>query len=559
MNAVSRRGLLAGSASGAGLAVLPPRRPDQQYRPGQAATSPGARSIVRARQVIVSGKNDGVFIYSGQPALGNLIGSWAAQAGVDAKGNAYPQGLSVALGVITGATFEGTDFIVNSSGAFFYSGTPAAGNLIAAIAPAAGTDQFGNQYYQGYLSATGEGAGNKYAIFNSGQLVFKEYGGSSLALMGVFPQSDYVMQIVSGQRSPAFAQTVMQLSDYATGGTPALLLAPAGSAAVTSDYAEIQGALAVTTGGAAVTGGTVTDTLSAGGGAVTVAANGKVAVSAGGLNPLVNVTDTSSGPSNSNIRATSNAAGDPGLGTIVAGDAHERAQLRSDASLWLGSGAAAPDTNLYRGAANIVRTDDSLAITQAAAPANLANTGQLYADSGPGELGQIDVAGLQTFLSGSQLAQVGGTTVTTVNITALGSLNVPGGDIVAGSSFRWHASGSFGMGTTPSNARMLLYWGGTGGTIIAEIDPPITAGLSGAGWACDGEVNWITKTSCEVTMYVWWHNAAGAVGTVVEFVVTLTTGLSTSGANNLTLAWKWGSVPAGTTLTCDTIRFGKAA
>jgi hypothetical protein len=254
-----------------------------------------------------------------------------------------------------------------------------------------------------------------------------------------------------------------------------------------------------------------------------------------------------------------NAAGDPGFGVQVAGDAHERAQLRSDASLWLGPGTAVPDTNLCRSAPAILRSDGALALTQEAAPGSISTAAQLYTDSGPGELAQVDTAGTQTFLSGSDLAQVGGTTVTTINITALGSKTIPGGKIVAGSSQTWHASGSFGMGTTPSNARMLLYWGGTSGTIIAEVDPPITAGLSGAGWSCDGEVNWLTTTSCEATMYVWWHNAAGAVGTVVEFVVTLTTGLVTNVSKNLTLAWKWGSVPAGTTLTCDTIRFGVPA
>lgn len=45
--------------------------------------------------------------------------------------------------------FDGQDFIVNSSGIFLYSGTPAAGNLIGSWAPAAGTDAFGNTYRAG--------------------------------------------------------------------------------------------------------------------------------------------------------------------------------------------------------------------------------------------------------------------------------------------------------------------------------------------------------------------------------------------------------------------------
>lgn len=53
--------------------------------------------------------------------------------------------------------FNGTDFIINSSGAFFYNGTPASGNLIASITTASGTDPYGNPYQStitGYKSGT---------------------------------------------------------------------------------------------------------------------------------------------------------------------------------------------------------------------------------------------------------------------------------------------------------------------------------------------------------------------------------------------------------------------
>jgi len=48
--------------------------------------------------------------------------------------------------------FEGTDFVINSSGAFFYSGTPAAGNLTASITNAAGTDAETNAYLAGFTT-----------------------------------------------------------------------------------------------------------------------------------------------------------------------------------------------------------------------------------------------------------------------------------------------------------------------------------------------------------------------------------------------------------------------
>jgi hypothetical protein len=46
-------------------------------------------------------------------------------------------------------TFMGNDFVMNSDGLFFYSGTPAFGNLAVALAPTGGTDSFGNTYYEG--------------------------------------------------------------------------------------------------------------------------------------------------------------------------------------------------------------------------------------------------------------------------------------------------------------------------------------------------------------------------------------------------------------------------
>lgn len=46
-------------------------------------------------------------------------------------------------------TFNGTDYIINAAGIFFYSGTPAAGNLIGSWAQTDGTDAFGNTYKAG--------------------------------------------------------------------------------------------------------------------------------------------------------------------------------------------------------------------------------------------------------------------------------------------------------------------------------------------------------------------------------------------------------------------------
>ena len=55
-------------------------------------------------------------------------------------------------------TFNGTNYVINSSGAFFYSPSEGAGNLINSITNSSGTDPFGNIYLNGSASYGGNQA-----------------------------------------------------------------------------------------------------------------------------------------------------------------------------------------------------------------------------------------------------------------------------------------------------------------------------------------------------------------------------------------------------------------
>jgi hypothetical protein len=99
---------------------------------------------------------------------GPPIVGWA----INADGTAY-FGDVTAEGTITATSFAGTDFLINSAGVFVYSGTPAAGNLVGSIAASGGTDGFGNNYLAGSASyaatfATALNAG--FVAFYSGSL-----------------------------------------------------------------------------------------------------------------------------------------------------------------------------------------------------------------------------------------------------------------------------------------------------------------------------------------------------------------------------------------------------
>src|SRR5215472_4140874 len=63
--------------------------------------------------------------------------------------------------------------IINASGTFIYSGPPAAGNLAVTDAPAAGTDQFGNNYLAGtsnYAATTATSLNLGFVAFYTGSL-----------------------------------------------------------------------------------------------------------------------------------------------------------------------------------------------------------------------------------------------------------------------------------------------------------------------------------------------------------------------------------------------------
>lgn len=119
-----------------------------------------------------------------------LLISLASAAGVDDYGNAFPQGILATAGIIEGPVFEGPDFVINSSGAFFYSGTPAAGNLIgSSLVQSAGTDGFGNNY----LAGTASYAATFATALNAGFIAF--YAGS---LAGGWTQGATILTDSSG-------------------------------------------------------------------------------------------------------------------------------------------------------------------------------------------------------------------------------------------------------------------------------------------------------------------------------------------------------------------------
>jgi len=275
-------------------------------------------------------------------------------------------------------------------------------------------------------------------------------------------------------------------------------------------------------------------------------------------NAILAIHNLTSAPSKASVQITGASAGDRALGINQAADHHQRIRIDTDGAIKWGPGNANTDTTLQRSAANALRVSKELTVDSTITYGSPSVT--LGTDSA-GYPQMTDNAGLTGKLSTSHGAQVGGTTVTNTNQTALGTLTVPFGDVENGAAYTIHASGSVTTGDSPpSSATFTLLWGGIGGTSIARLAiPTLNSNLSSAGWFVDVEIDWISIAETEVTLKVGWHTGQGVANTVEWFSVATTDGLATNAAKDLVLAFQWGSAPGGQTLRSDIVRFGRLA
>lgn len=101
-------------------------------------------------------------------------------------------------------TFFGLNFEINQSGAFFYSGVPAAGNLVMSFAQTGGSDSFGNPYDAGVEVGSSAGVQALVAIV-SGHGVFKTPLNNAL-----FNQDPQVIGAIGAGTSGAFGQLTLK-------------------------------------------------------------------------------------------------------------------------------------------------------------------------------------------------------------------------------------------------------------------------------------------------------------------------------------------------------------
>lgn len=165
------------------------------YPPGATKTQ---------QRIVIDGVRGAIFEYANGGPAGALVSSWASKAGTDPFGNTYPQGFSGGAG----SSFSGTDFVINSSGIFVYSGTPALGNLLVSIAPLAGTDAFGNAYPQGINVNAG--------VIKGVQIISAGNAPEFLVYSGAPAANNLILSVSSAATTDSFGNHVLQGFAYYT-------------------------------------------------------------------------------------------------------------------------------------------------------------------------------------------------------------------------------------------------------------------------------------------------------------------------------------------------------
>jgi hypothetical protein len=193
----------------------------------------------------------GALIY---PAIKSPNFSIPSQTGwaILKNGSAYFFNVT-ASGIITATEFAGTDFVIDSAGEFFYSGTPALGNLIAAIAPnAGGTDAYGNVYPQG----------TNFGKWNAGGVLEQHFGIDDNG--NIYLASSSGVTVVEGQTVDG-AMLFYGSAGQGAGNLNVSVAPAAGSDAAGNNYV---GGVEVQNGGQIITQGTaasIREYISAGG------------------------------------------------------------------------------------------------------------------------------------------------------------------------------------------------------------------------------------------------------------------------------------------------------
>ena len=240
--------------------------------------------------------------------------------------------------------------------------------------------------------------------------------------------------------------------------------------------------------------------------------------------------------SSANIAALRGSAADVLISGRVTGDTSNRFTIQADGKLDIGpGGGASPDTNIYRSAANTLKTDDNF-ITAL----NHTVLGDLF---------------LGTRVYRNKLAS-GQTVANTTTETVIASMTIPAADMIVGAIYRikvWALASVTGTPTAVFRARI----SGVAGTLVGQSGTmTASSGVTNKPMTAEIIINCISTGAagtirgnliCSNTLGVagappsqpFWHEDATS-GTVT---------VDTTVARDLVLTWSWGTASASNTVT----------
>jgi hypothetical protein len=150
-------------------------------------------------------------------------------------------------------------------------------------------------------------------------------------------------------------------------------------------------------------------------------------------------------------------------------------------------------------------------------------------------------------------------TTTAASIASLGSLSVNANDPAAGARYRVTGHGTLGTATVAPVGTLDLRWGGTAGTLLLSLVsntsmPAFPVSLSAVPFEVEGEVWFVTASTCVGWLKFLWRNSTTATTAPVEALAAITSPVTVtvSSAQLLTLDWTWSAAAAGTTISAFT-------
>lgn len=198
-------------------------------------------------------------------------------------------------------------------------------------------------------------------------------------------------------------------------------------------------------------------------------------------------------------------------------------------------------------------------------PATVAGGSSSYSDAN-GLPSVVGPSGLATRLQRALPAATAAVSVTAASITSIGSMTVPANDAIAGATYRFTAHGTMSTTTGPPTFILDMRWGGTGGTLITTVQstatanaPALTASITTVPVLIEGQVEFITSTTCVGWLRMEWKNSATAAtaATVAMTSITSAVTVTTNSSQVFTADWTWSGT--GNTLLIASSSFERVA